>query len=86
MGTAVLLFGSRLPEVARSVGKSYIEFKKGISGITDEVSSVQYDVEQAAETAYYTPEEDDAPTTFEPPPTEESAAAKEASTDDATKV
>jgi len=27
---AVLLFGRRLPEVARSVGKSYNEFRKGL--------------------------------------------------------
>jgi sec-independent protein translocase protein TatA len=84
-GIAVLLFGSRLPEVARNFGKSFVEFKKGMGGITDEVRNVQYDVEQAAETAYYTPEEDDAPSTFEPPP-EESANAKEATADEATKA
>ncbi len=32
---AVLLFGSRLPSVARSLGKSMTEFKKGLSGIED---------------------------------------------------
>ncbi len=37
MGLAVLLFGKRLPEVARSMGKGIIEFKKGLSGITDEL-------------------------------------------------
>ena len=30
---AVLLFGKRLPEVARSMGKSYNEFRKGLSDI-----------------------------------------------------
>ena len=34
---AVLLFGSRLPGVARSLGKSFIEFKKGMRGIEDEI-------------------------------------------------
>jgi sec-independent protein translocase protein TatA len=34
---AVLLFGSRLPSVARSMGKSFIEFKKGMRGIEDEI-------------------------------------------------
>ncbi len=34
---AVLLFGNRLPEVARSVGKGLTEFKKGIHGITDDI-------------------------------------------------
>ena len=30
-GIAVLLFGKRLPEVGRSLGKSIVEFKKGIN-------------------------------------------------------
>jgi len=34
---ALLLFGKRLPEVARSLGKGLVEFKKGMSGIEDEV-------------------------------------------------
>jgi sec-independent protein translocase protein TatA len=33
----VLLFGKRLPEVGRSLGKGMMEFKKGIQGIEDEV-------------------------------------------------
>lgn len=33
----LLLFGRRLPEIGRSVGKSIVEFKKGIKGIEDEV-------------------------------------------------
>jgi len=37
-GIALLLFGSRLPEVARGLGKSVIEFKKGINGIQDEIT------------------------------------------------
>lgn len=32
---ALLLFGNRLPEVARNLGKSLSEFKRGISGIED---------------------------------------------------
>lgn len=36
---AVLLFGKRLPEVGRSLGKGIIEFKKGVRGIEDEVES-----------------------------------------------
>lgn len=31
---AVILFGKRLPEVARSVGKSYQEFRKGLTDVT----------------------------------------------------
>ena len=36
MGVAVLLFGKRLPEVGRSLGKGIVEFKKGLSGAVDE--------------------------------------------------
>ena len=35
---ALLLFGKRLPEVARSLGKGIVEFKKGMNGIEEEVS------------------------------------------------
>ena len=34
---ALLIFGRRLPEVARSLGKGVVEFKKGLRGIEDEV-------------------------------------------------
>lgn len=35
---AVLLFGSRLPEVGKSLGKSLMEFKKGLQGLGDELN------------------------------------------------
>lgn len=34
---ALLLFGKRLPEVARSLGKGLSEFKKGMRGFEDEM-------------------------------------------------
>jgi len=34
----VLLFGRRLPEVGRYLGKGIVEFKKGIKGLEDEVN------------------------------------------------
>jgi sec-independent protein translocase protein TatA len=37
MGVAVLLFGKRLPEVGRSLGKGIVEFKKGLRGIEEEL-------------------------------------------------
>lgn len=43
---AVLLFGKRLPEVGRSLGKGLVEFKKGIRGIEDDV-----DIATATQTA-----------------------------------
>jgi sec-independent protein translocase protein TatA len=33
----LLIFGNRLPSVMRSLGKSVTEFKKGVSGIEDEI-------------------------------------------------
>lgn len=35
----LLLFGKKLPEVARSLGKSMMEFKKGMSGMQEEFHS-----------------------------------------------
>ncbi len=34
---AVILFGKRLPEVARSVGSSYREFRQGLSDIQSQI-------------------------------------------------
>jgi len=33
----VLLFGRKLPEVGRSLGKGIVEFKKGLKGLEDDV-------------------------------------------------
>jgi sec-independent protein translocase protein TatA len=33
----LLIFGRRLPEVGRSLGKGIVEFKKGIQGIEDDI-------------------------------------------------
>ena len=35
----LLIFGKRLPEVGRSLGKGIVEFKRGIKGIEDDVES-----------------------------------------------
>jgi sec-independent protein translocase protein TatA len=32
----VLIFGKRLPEVGRSIGRGIVEFKKGLAGVEDE--------------------------------------------------
>lgn len=37
-GIALLLFGSRLPTVARSLGQSFFELKKGMNEAFDECS------------------------------------------------
>ncbi|MGI9013418.1 MAG: twin-arginine translocase TatA/TatE family subunit [Phycisphaerales bacterium] len=33
----LLIFGRRLPEVGRSMGRSIVEFKRGIKGIDEEI-------------------------------------------------
>lgn len=35
---AVLLFGKRLPDVGRSLGKSLMEFKRGLQSIQDDMN------------------------------------------------
>lgn len=40
-GLAVMLFGKRLPEVGRSLGRSVVEFKKGMRGVEDEISQIR---------------------------------------------
>lgn len=35
---ALLLFGRRLPEVGRSLGKGIVEFKKGLREVEDDVN------------------------------------------------
>jgi sec-independent protein translocase protein TatA len=68
---AVLLFGKRLPEVARSLGKGVMEFKKGIRGFEEEVDRAEYSLKSAR----YDDERDEATAPkFEPPPSEPNAA------------
>jgi RluA family pseudouridine synthase/TatA/E family protein of Tat protein translocase len=38
-GLGLLLFGKRLPEVGKSLGRSIVEFKKGLKGIDDDMNS-----------------------------------------------
>ncbi|REJ67173.1 MAG: Sec-independent protein translocase TatA [Planctomycetota bacterium] len=65
----VLLFGKRLPEVGRSLGKGIVEFKRGIQGIGDEIDSAVSDVKQATHVAVDDYQETDVPK-FEPPTSE----------------
>lgn len=80
----LLLFGSRLPEVAKSLGKGMREFKDGVSGVSDEFHSA-YSMTPSTSSNYsgartitHRPEPDDdedaddfsAPK-FDPPPLQE---------------
>jgi sec-independent protein translocase protein TatA len=62
---AVMLFGSRLPSVARSLGKSIVEFKKGMSDIEKDVKTSIYS-EPPARVGYDDHSEPAGPR-FEPP-------------------
>jgi sec-independent protein translocase protein TatA len=35
----VLLFGRRLPEIGKQLGKGIVEFKKGLKGLEDEIDT-----------------------------------------------
>jgi sec-independent protein translocase protein TatA len=40
MGIGLLIFGKRLPEVGKSLGKGIVEFKKGLKGVEDDITQV----------------------------------------------
>jgi sec-independent protein translocase protein TatA len=44
---ALLLFGKNLPNVARSMGRSLAEFKKGMAGFQNEFRNASQDVERS---------------------------------------
>ncbi len=48
---AVLLFGRRLPEVGRNLGKSLVEFKRGLKNVGDEMKDVHEAVDDVKRTA-----------------------------------
>jgi len=45
---ALLLFGNRLPGMMRSLGRSVVEFKKGVSGVEEEIDGVVRAVDDKA--------------------------------------
>jgi sec-independent protein translocase protein TatA len=46
LGLGVLLFGSRLPSIGRSVGKSIVEFKKGLRGVNEDLDEIEQDLKR----------------------------------------
>jgi sec-independent protein translocase protein TatA len=67
---AILLFGKRLPDVGRSLGKGIMEFKKGVSGVQDEIERAS----SRPSRSYVADEREEASAPrFEPPPAEEPA-------------
>ena len=81
---AVLLFGSRLPSVARSLGKSIVEFKKGMNDLQDEVRTSVHS-EPKARVGY---REDSEPTSpkFEPPKSADLKENRSTATEEAKQV
>ncbi len=72
---AVLLFGKRLPEVGRSLGRGLTEFKKGIRGVEDEINSAAYAPTRsysspASSSSSYDERDEATAPKFEPPPAE----------------
>ena len=58
---AILLFGSRLPKIARSLGLSIGQFKKGLKNVKDEVDAAGDDDGDAAPADKKTAGDDDKP-------------------------
>jgi sec-independent protein translocase protein TatA len=74
---ALLLFGKKLPEVARSLGKGVIEFKKGLRGIEDDIDTNVYTPRNDSSTTRPTPKDESIETSapkFEPPKSEPTAS------------
>lgn len=44
----LLIFGKRLPEVGRSLGKGIVEFKKGLKGVESEIEQVDQQIDSEA--------------------------------------
>jgi sec-independent protein translocase protein TatA len=68
---AVMLFGERLPEVARSFGKGLMELKNGVRGIQQEIESAVNSATSVDTSSRYAPPEEREEATapkFEPPP------------------
>jgi sec-independent protein translocase protein TatA len=64
---ALLIFGRRLPEVARSLGKSVNEFKKGMREFQDSADEVASDLNKATNEAMSDTDTHASQTTYEDP-------------------
>jgi sec-independent protein translocase protein TatA len=75
----ILLFGKRLPEMGRYLGKGIVEFKKGLKGLEDEIEGPSSTPTRQEPTALEPPRPpqrvtmnvpkfEDSPTNVTPPP------------------
>jgi sec-independent protein translocase protein TatA len=78
----VLLYGERLPEVAASFGKQFMQLKKSVQGIRNEIESVAFDakhsVTRSMEQSDDSSREEATAPKFEPPPAEPAASGSAA--------
>jgi len=58
---ALLIFGKRLPEVARNMGKGIVEFKKGVKGIENDVDDQSQSDQSSPNRHVYSPSPDNPP-------------------------
>ena len=71
---ALLIFGRRLPDVARSVGKSIVEFKKGLRDVKGEID-VQSRLEPPLQQSLEEKTSSTTPSSSSPPTSESTAKA-----------
>ena len=55
---AILIFGRRLPEVGRDLGRGLLEFKKGLRGVTGDLEEVKKDASEVRNTVARAGEEE----------------------------
>ena len=51
LAVALLIFGKRLPEIARNMGKSMTEFKKGLHEVEDVKQDVDHQINEVKSNA-----------------------------------
>lgn len=81
----VLLFGKRLPEVGRSLGKGIVEFKRGVSGIESEIDDAVHNRNSSTSTPSHAPADDYEETSvpkFAPPSSEPTPGDEDTGTND----